>query len=144
MKEDQLDYEKRAALAAMVGDLSSDNNLDAYVSLENFFDGNDDAWSMWPNVENRPETAEEIYSFLKTIRSRPDVNDVLIWIYSFDDDDDVWLLGERVVILTEAQPKAVVSWFKKYPPDDWFDESEDPMVADLLRRGVKAIALWWD
>lgn len=139
-----MDYDKRNALLAKVGDLSDDNNLNTYVSLEDFFVGNDDPGSLWPNLEQPAETTAEAFAFLQAIRSRPDVRDVLICIYDFDDEEGVWFFAERIVVITDATAATVTAWFDQFPPDDCFGADEDAMVASLASQGIASMALWWD
>ena len=56
------------------------------VGLEDFFDGNDDDGSIGCNLlENEHPGPEGFYTVLKAIRSRPEVQDILVEVYEVED-----------------------------------------------------------
>ena len=139
-----MDYIKRDALLNKIGGPNQFGGLSSYVSLEDFIEGNDDPGSLWPNLYEPPKSPFEAFRFLEKIREHPEVDDLFIWISDFDEGDGSWPFAERVVVVTQVDPETVFSWFERYPPDSWFGEEEDLLVAALKQKGVKAVALWWD
>lgn len=85
------------------------------VTLEDFFEGNDDHYSIAPNLDNA-----ELFTMLKAIRSRADVQNVLIEI---DDasagfqNTDAWPQASRVFFYTSAQTSEVYKWNEQLQAD---------------------------
>ncbi len=138
-----MDIEKRNALVVALGDLDAPDNYNDYVSLEAFFDGNDDPGSMWCNLDEPPDTADETYRFLRSIRERHDVADILVRVIQVEDGE--WPFSDSVVIVTDESGMTVRSWFEKYPPDEVFEEDDAEYLSALGHPDTsKAIRLWWD
>jgi hypothetical protein len=83
------------------------------VGLEEFFEGNTSYFSIAPNLAPHPGLTF-FYHRLKTIRERPDVDDILVNIYDLTDiildADDGWPGSECVHVLTSADEDEVQSW----------------------------------
>ena len=82
-----VDPAKRRALLDLCDEYASshDDELPA-VSLEQFFDGNDDPGSIMCNLQ--PRSMGAVREQLARIRSRPDVASVLVHIYELMEGDD--------------------------------------------------------
>lgn len=132
------------------------------VSLEDFFDGNDDLGSIGCNLDDpntaqarKPETSvsfwphpgvEGFYKILRTIRERPDVQDVLVEISDTDVDEGNWPFSERVYILTAASLEDVGAWAAGIFPtevSEGYDVGKSALAPDPLP-GYQAYTLWWD
>jgi len=115
------------------------------VSLEDFFVGNDDLGSIGCNTGHG---GPAFFAPLKTIRERPDVQDVLIEIYEVEEDGETrWPFSERVYILSSASRDAVADWLTSLEPDTVEQESYVygvPKAAPQLQDGMKIYAAWWD
>jgi len=126
------------------------------LSLEDFFEGNDDPGSIGCNILDHPGT-QAFYSTLKQIRARPEVQDVLVEIYETIKDDEyvkdglLWgrdwpLFSERVYIISSASIKQVVEWARLLCPDE-VDEGwafgKAPAAPDP-EQGHHVYSLWWD
>ncbi|MEJ0040680.1 MAG: hypothetical protein WDO68_32450 [Gammaproteobacteria bacterium] len=83
------------------------------VTLEDFFEGNTQPDSIAVNLAEHPGV-EFFYERLKAIRSRPDVQAVLVNIYDLSpiifDPDHGWPYAENVHILTSAPESTVQEW----------------------------------
>jgi len=115
------------------------------VSLELFFEGNDDIGSIGCNLLNHPGI-EKFYSVLKHIRNKSNVQDVFIEIMEYEEGDDVWPFSERVYILTEASTGEVTNWVKELEIDDISEGYMfgQPKVAPKLKVGYFVYSIWWD
>lgn len=125
------------------------------VSLEDFFEGNWDENALAPNMVGygRPPL-QECYRILREIRSRPDVQDVLVAIhespYADDPEDyDIWPDSDTVYVLTNATRDEVAKWAALLKPDEIGDSwscnsGKKPPAAPDLQPGIKVFALWWD
>ena len=116
------------------------------VTLEAFFVGNDDPGSIGCNLSDHPGT-DEFYRVLRSVRTRPDVQDILIEIYEVDEDDlELWPFSERVYIFTSASQAEVEGWVAPLQPDEVAEGWRDgiPDAAPDLECGIKVYGVWWD
>jgi hypothetical protein len=139
-----VDVAKRDQLLAKVGSVNRKNRDLLLVSLEEFFDGNDDAGSIWPNLEIEPIPAE-VFKVLKGIRERKNVSDVLVLVAQFDGGEDEWPFSDTVFIITSASEEEVQSWFgDNYAPDEvWVDDFSRARAVPVPD-SMRPIAAWWD
>jgi hypothetical protein len=136
-----MDLTKRDALLGRINYSGNNDCFPAVVTLEEFFDGNDDLGSLWCNLSNPPESMTQVHMFLEMIRARADVTDLKILITQFDGSPDEWPFSDTVLIDTEVDPDDVATWFERYPPD------EVEYGGHEVRRlsGFKdCVAVWWD
>lgn len=115
------------------------------VSLELFFEENDDIGSIGCNLLNHPGI-EKFYSILKEIRNKPTVQDVLVEIMEYDEGDEIWPFSERVYILTDVEDDEVIRWVKELEISEISQGYMygQPKVTPKLREGYKVYSLWWD
>jgi hypothetical protein len=116
------------------------------VSLEDFFEGNEDYGSIGCNLLEHP-SPQRFFEHLLAIRSRSDVQDVLIEIFEVEESDStIWPFSERVYVLTSASTEDVADWMKPLEPDEievgYFQDK--PPAAPELREGMRVYAAWWD
>ena len=113
-----MDHVKRVQLIEAIrqqGLPSADAPL-PIVTLEQFFDGNDDLGSIGCNLTKHPGI-EFFHNTLRTIRDRSNVKDVLVEIYEVEEDEDsMWPLSERVFVVTTAPQEEVELWFTDLEP----------------------------
>lgn len=116
------------------------------VSLEDFFEGNDDYGSIGCNLPIGDHPGPNgFYSLLKAVRDKAEVQDVLVEIDEVE--DDTWPFSERVYIITSAAQSKVAEWLKPLSPDE-VDEGiqwDRPAGAfPALLPEVEVYAAWWD
>lgn len=88
------------------------------VSLESFFEGNDDPESIGYNLPDPPDP-QEFYRLLRSIRARPDVADVRLYVENAD-AEDAERRTDTIWIVTSAPVDELASWFpERLAPDDW-------------------------
>lgn len=142
------------AVAAMVAARAGPPPPRVTVSIEEFFDGNNDAESIAPNLD---ATAPHpglggIRSTLREIRSRPEVVDVRIAIHEWPnpqvpDDDGMWPAAEHVYVWTTASQSDVERWVRPLRSDG---VAECPSTEALcgpevtLPPGVRLSRVTWD
>jgi hypothetical protein len=115
------------------------------VSLEAFFEGNQDLGSIGCNLEEHPGV-ERFYDVLRSIRARPDVQDVRVAISDPMEGEDAWPFSDLVYVVTQASGDEVARWLAPLEPEP-VEEGfwEDPPVPPLRPHpGHKAYAVWWD
>lgn len=115
------------------------------LSLEEFFEGNDDGASIWCNLEDAPEP-DEVYAILKTIRARPDVETVYIMVTQHDGPGS-WPFSDTVWVVTSAHADEVVEWLPKgFRPDESWEGIPDHFKVEPVPvpEGKRLVALWYD
>ena len=119
--------------------------LGVLLSLEDFFEGNEDEGSIGCNLVPYPGL-DQFYSVLKSIRAREDVQDVLVEINCIDDEFS-WPFSESIWILSKASEAEVMEWMKPLQPDEiWqgWGEAGKPGAGPDPGEGVSVYGLWWD
>ena len=119
------------------------------VSIEDFFDGNDEPDSIAVNLDPHPGLAF-FRKKLSAIRKRADVQDVLLDIYHIDESDEGepnWPSPECIYAITSATEEQVEKWNEQLradgPVEGWIDEivpNGAPAVAD----GNRVWRIMWD
>jgi hypothetical protein len=104
------------------------------VSIEQFFDGNDDSYSIAVNLEPHPALVE-FRRKLIDIRNRDDVCAVLMEIFDIDEArecDESWPYCERVYVITAAGEAQATKWNRDLsadgPVEGW---ALDPPVIEV-------------
>ncbi|MEO0618741.1 MAG: hypothetical protein AAFZ01_05615 [Pseudomonadota bacterium] len=144
MSEDRIDVTKRDALLRLVGHLQ-DVDIREDVSLETFFDGNDDGASIWCNLDCEPRP-DHVMCVLMEIRARPEVHDVRIIVTQFDGGDDAWPFSDKIVFVTSATEADVLSWLgEAYAPDDhWTGDPLGYCRSIVVPAGHQLVTCFWD
>jgi hypothetical protein len=142
------------AVAAMVAARAGPPPPRMTVSVDEFFDGNNDPQSIAPNLDatTRHPGLAGIRGMLQDIRSRPEVVDVRIAIHEWPnpqmpEDDGLWPAAEFVYVWTTAPKSDVERWVKPLRSDEVAEcaiteASIDPEVT--LPPGVRLYRVSWD
>jgi len=136
MKNLRLEIEKQIA----------DNSQEEIaVSLELFFEGNNDLGSIGCNLgEEQPEISK-FYKTLKEIRERDEVQDVLVRVFDLQDLEE-WPFTDAVYIISKASINEVKDWVSCLLPDevipDWMYGK--PKVAPNPVKEMIPYSVWWD
>src|SRR5260221_7699113 len=116
-------------------DLIDSNVSNPVVSIEDYFEGNDDQGSICYNVNEHPGL-EAIHGVLKTIRGRLDVQDVLVSCQF--EDENVWPYSSHLYIYTSATKTDVECWVDVIRQDEisegWFFGVQPLAAPDPLPR----------
>lgn len=115
------------------------------VTLEDFFEGNNDEGSIGCNLMGHPGV-EKFYHVLLSIRNKDNVQDVLVEIMEVEDDEEYWAFSERIYVITSVDESLLGSWVRDLEPSD-IDEGyafgEPPNAPSLLPE-YKVYSIWWD
>jgi hypothetical protein len=128
------------------GDVNDPTTPRPLVTLEEFFDGNDDMGSIGYNFGARQPAPSEFYSFFKRIRARRDVADVRVEI-SQHDDPEAWPVTDTIWIVTSASDSDVSAWLgDRFAADDLLNGLPPDRKFDALSIPAKmrAVGVWWD
>ena len=138
-----MDVDKRNALVERIGDVNNRNANLPLVTLETFFEGNDDGGSIWCNLEAAPEP-QQVFSVLDAIRQRNDVADVRILITQYDGGDE-WPFSDTIYFITRGSPEDVESWLgETYAADEVYLADLDHAEPYEVPEGMNIVAAWWD
>jgi hypothetical protein len=85
----------------------------------------------------------DFYRVLKEIRSRKDVQDVLVEI---EDNEGIWSFFDTVFVLTRVNPKELKKWLKRLSSDEvgQFPAEDVPNDLPLANPGMEVFGAWWD
>jgi hypothetical protein len=115
------------------------------VSLEQFFEGNNDLGSIGANLAQHPGM-ETFFRVLREIRERPEVHDVLVGICGVE-GDGVWPCSDHVYVITTASPAEVAKWaellYSDRPGTGWWNGAP-PRWPIQLAPDAHVVTLWWD
>ncbi len=137
--------DRESLIAKIEAQRSSASDGEVIVSLEDFFTGNDDVGSIGCNLGGEQPAISEFYRVLKVIRSKPEVQDVLVRICEYDDPPS-WPYTDTVHIITSAQIEKVEEWVVPLKPDEIYPEwmYGKPAAAPEPKSGMKSYSVWWD
>jgi hypothetical protein len=115
------------------------------VSLELFFEGNDDLGSIGCNLADHPGPAR-FYSVLRSIRARPGGHDVWVGISEVMGPDE-WPFSDHVYVVGTASADEVARWAAELEPDapggEWWN-GVPPLRPITIPPGAHLVTLWWD
>ncbi len=145
-------------LERLIGTINEQGNLKDYsapppiVTLEEFFEGNDIIGSICANLTDSEFEAvgglQGIYNLLKEIRTKDEVQALLVPIYDYDVDEG-WPSADSVYLICRHPPAVIERWIDVIRPSDIFDITETwaqqtPACAPGLDSGMRCYQLWWD
>jgi len=136
--------EQLIAIINRNGDVNNPDTPRPLVSLEEFFEGNDDLDSIAAKIESLPGI-QEFYSILKRIRGRTSVQDVLVEIAQHEHESK-WPQSDTVYILSSAPMTVIEQWAIPLGPDDIFTgwPVEWATEKKALAPGMEVYGLWWN
>ena len=128
------------------GGFVSGDGPEPVVSLESFFEGNDDPGSIGCNLIDHPG-AQQFYAVLRGVRERSEVHDVWIGISEVLGDDE-WPFSDHVYVVTSASPDDVLRWTVALKPEPeaasgWWNDVP-PAKPIPTPEGMNVLTLWWD
>ena len=128
------------------------------VSLEEFFEGNNDYGSIGCNLDDpqaKPPlpvpywphpSPQGFYEILRAVRERQEVQDVLVEVSDTDVGEEDRPFSELVYILTTESIGEVEVWAASLHPTEVSEgyEGEKPALVPDLLPGYIVYTLWWD
>jgi len=128
------------------GDINDPATPRPLVSLEEFFEGNNDGGSIGYNFYPDQPEPREFYDLFRKVRSRPEVAEVLVEVCQHEMPDE-WPSTDTVWVVTSAPAATVASWLgERFRADEIFGGWTDHVRREPydVPAGMKAIGLWWD
>jgi hypothetical protein len=144
-KLEQTMTEREKLIAKIHLQIPPDELREIVVSLEDFFTGNNDRGSIGCNLGAEQPSIAEFYRRLREIRLKPDVQDVLVRIYEYDDPTS-WPHTDTVYIISSAPLAKIKTWVSPLLPDEVYAEwmYGKPPAAPDVDPGMTAYSVWWD
>ena len=136
--------EERQRLLDRIGDINDMSLPRPLVTLDEFFEGNDDPGSIGYNLPD-PLSPQEFRQALDTVEARKDVDAVMIEVKDLEDPEG-WPSTDTVWVITTAEAESVPAWLpESLRPDDVIDgfppSGIDPYE---LPPGFRAVGLFYD
>lgn len=128
------------------GPLDDPNTPRPLLTLEEFFEGNNDYGSIGYNFYPDQPAPSEFYEVFKRIWQRPEVIAVYVEVQDQVEQTD-WPSTSRIWVITTASSETVRSWLgERFAPDDLLDGFIDEIKTEPCEvpPGTKALGVWWD
>jgi hypothetical protein len=139
--------EKLIERLKILGGPSASQGNRPLVTLEEIFEGNDDLGSIGYNLNEHPGI-RFFYDTLRSIRSKANVQDVLVEVADFvPEDESMWPFSDRIYVLANASRTEVAQWTAVLQPDEieaGFPVDNIPHPIPDLWPGAQVWAAWWD
>jgi len=115
------------------------------VSLEDFFEGNDDFGSIGCNLLDSPGP-QRFYEVFRQIKGRPDVQGIFVEINDLMDDGVSWPFADTVFVLGKIPVGELQQRLAELQPDEVGAFPPDSIPTDLppLQPGMTILGVWWD
>ncbi|MCR2834592.1 hypothetical protein [Parerythrobacter lacustris] len=116
------------------------------LSLEEFFEGNDDIGSIGCNLDGSPPPSQ-FYALFQEILDRPEVSDVRVQVTCVDSPGEEWPFSDTIWIMTTADETTVRSWFpdELMPNDCWIGWIDGQKYETInVDPGHHPVAVWYD
>jgi hypothetical protein len=124
-------------------------DLAPVVSLDAFFEGNDDEASIGPNLDPHPGI-DTFSRVLREIDDRDSVAHVVVQISEVMSEDE-WPFSDRVYVITTSAARDVHDWAEELDPDPYDDAAPEgwvggttPPGASAVPDGHRVVCLFWD
>lgn len=116
---------------------------EVFVSVTEFFDGNDDGGSIGANIYPDPPSLTQFYETLLSIKKLNKTEDLLVRIS--DTGDGEWFCTDAVYFFGDFQLHEVKQLFVALKPDEVYEGLMYGMPGNYTRLGMaKAYSIWWD
>ena len=129
----------------LIGEPGKDESY-PLVSVEDFFEGDDDLGSIGCNLFEHPGIAE-FYDTFRKIKSRKDVFDVLLQITEIEPQTKgIWPFCDHVFIITSNSIYNTWALVKHLQPTDVFLWQDTYKLANMptIPKSYQVITVWWD
>ena len=128
------------------GDINDPDTPRPLVTLEEFFEGNNDYGSIGYNFYPDQPSPSEFYEVFRSIASKPEVFDVRVEVQDQIDSED-WPSTDTIWIITSVGSEEIDPWLgERFRGDDYIVGFPDsyPIEDYEIPDGMKAIGVWWD
>ena len=137
--------DNRSQLLAQIGDINDFDRPRPLVTLEEFFEGNDDYSSIGYNFYPDQPSPRDFYALFRGIRSKPTVAAVLVQVQDLEDPEG-WPSTDTIWVITTSTSDDVTSWLgERFRPDDVHVGFPSTGVETFhVPPGYQAFGVWYD
>jgi len=122
-----------------------------FMSIDEFFDGNNDEASIAPNIAKKPKVSN-YYTILKALSQNENVDTAFVKINEvmiYEDgklNDLEWFFTDKIYIVGNITKEEVKKVTKYLMPDDVYYDNSNNQLNRLSRNnsGRNIICIWWD
>lgn len=150
-EENNIDIVKRDNIVKKY-DLLNFHNFDKPIllSIDEFFDGNNDEGSIAPNLIEKPSVSE-YYTTLKKLSENPKVsaayvklNEVMIYDNGKLNDNE-WFYSDMIYIIGDLTKEEIKEAIKNLNPDE-VEYVDEIINEDIIKKyfNKKIVYIWWD
>lgn len=121
-------------------------NNEVVLSLEDFFEDRDDKGSFAADFYENDFGAAQFYSAFKDLRSKNEVQDVLIQVFDYDDPIE-GPYGDTAIVITSLNESVLVDYMGEQCPTEIAELADTDELRTYLPEtddGMRVIALWWE
>ena len=114
------------------------------VSVEEFFDGNDDSSSIGCNIYPDPPSLQTFYETFKRLKATDEIENIFIRIA--DIEDTVWFYTDTVFIIGDITIDDLKEMVKDLRPDEIYSGWMYGLPANLNNLNIdkKVYSIFWD
>ena len=120
------------------------------LTIDEFFDGNNDEGSIAPNLTEKPKVFE-YYEVLKKLSENPKVTATLVKLNEvmiYDNgklNDNEWFFSDMIYVIGDLTKEEIKETTKSLQPDEVEYDSEMEMKnINEKYKGKKIVYMWWD
>lgn len=144
-----MDLEARQRLIEWIDKIGHSYQTETAIPIDMYFTGNDEECCIITCNTGENISSNYLYSQLAEVRNRPEVKDVLVRFYDYDDalqDDDIWINADTVWVVTCASVADVSKWVDHLCPTDIHEEEIGTNFVNPpeIPAGYRMVAIWWD
>ena len=117
---------------------------DVFVSIKDFFEGNEDDASIGVNIYPDQPSLREFYDTLKEIEKTNKTEGIFVRITDVDDTD--WFYSDTIYLFGDYTLDEVKNMFKLLSPDEIYEGRMYDRASNIshIAPGVKVYSIWWD
>jgi hypothetical protein len=114
------------------------------VTIEDFFEGNDDFGSIGCNIYPDQPSLSDFYKRFKGIKQNESVDNIYIRIA--DIDDGIWPFTDTVYVISNLKIDQIKELLVDLRPDEVYEDwmYGKPINAPELRPDMKVYSIFWD
>jgi hypothetical protein len=114
------------------------------VSIERFFDGNDDLGSIGCNLPNHP-AVDSFRDVLTCLLRRPDVQAVYAQIAEIDPGDDCWPFTDTILVVGAIPAEELRGAVNSLEPSEVATAEHFGISPSIAKKySSPVLAVWWD
>lgn len=114
------------------------------VTLEEFFEGNDDFGSIGCNIYPDQPSPSDFYKKFKVFKSNVDVDEIYIRIADVEEEN--WPFTDTIYLITKLKIDQIKENLKDLSPDEVYEDwmYRKPINAPEIKSDMKVYSIWWD